>query len=369
MMPAGEKAGLVWILAGSTLLLLPGCGMTGDRDVRQPVLPFLVRLREVMIPTLDEERISSGEVSLPALFGDGEEVRRRLARSLQDAGLFQDVVTDEGVAPDLDMVVWVEGEDFGPGNSNIGGVFSTITWLLAGHLSWFIPDREYPKSGVRFAVKILQPQSRAGEGTGEERSEEAGSLYEDVLPLTELELSFRERADRSHWLLNILLPPCWVEGNARTAGASLAKRALDVFVRQERGDIVSRLPGFYFGKLLSFLHYDSEFGEVLIVSKIPVVHVEIAGFNEERRLLLRDQVESLLVSASERAEVEGRFTARVEGIGVNSDNWYYRLRLDDAIASPIRIAATLENLERCRWTISRDSSPPGAAIMAAPLDG
>ncbi len=366
MTPARQKAALVWLLLGSSLLLVPGCGMARGRDVRQPVLPFLVRLREVKIPTLDEESIRSGAVSLPALFGDGEEVRRRLARSLEEAGLFQQVVTDEDVAPDLDLIVWVQGEDFGPGNSNIGGVFSTLTWLLAGHLSWFIPDREYPKSEVRFAVKILQPQGRTEEGAAEERSDEAGSLYEDVLPLTELELSFLERADRSHWLLNILLPPCWVEGNARTAGASLARRSLDVFVRQERGDIVSRLPGFYFGKLLSFLHYDREKGQVLIVSKIPVVQVEISGFIDGRRLLLRDQVESLLVSTSERAEVEGRFTAQVEGIGVNSENWYYRLRLDGTVASPIRIAATLENLERCRWTIGLDSSFPDAAAAAAP---
>lgn len=365
MTPAGQKTGLVWLLVVSILLLVPGCGMTRGRDVRQPVLPFLIRLREVNLPTLDEESIRSGAVSLPALFGDGEEVRRRLARSLEEAGLFQQVVTDDDVIPDLDMIVWVQGEDFGPGNSNIGGVFSTITWLLAGHLSWFIPDREYPKSGVRFAVKILQPQGRADAGPAEERSDETGSLYEDVLPLTELELSFLERADRSHWLLNILVPPCWVEGNARTAGASLARRSLDVFVRQERGDIVSRLPGFYFGKLLSFLHYDREKEEVLIVSKIPVVQVAVAGSGDEPRILRRDQVERLLVPTSERAEVEGRFTAQVEGIGVNSENWYYRLQLDGTVASPIRIAATLENLERCRWTISRESSGPDAAVAAA----
>src|SRR2546426_11093456 len=104
------------ILAAS--LAAPGCRGTSNTLKTRQALPFVVRLMTVEVPDVETEIARNPEIKVPANYGDAEEFTRELARSLEDAGAFELVVTEDEnwPNPDLEMVVKLQGHDFGSGS-------------------------------------------------------------------------------------------------------------------------------------------------------------------------------------------------------------------------------------------------------------
>src|SRR6266545_3483571 len=230
-------------LLGLTICLTAGCGGAQARGRSKQPLPFVVKLKTRNVPNLEKE--TGSDVAIPANYGDPDEFTRTLAKSLEEAGAFELVVTDEEakqleVLPDLEMEVAFRGNDFGRGEAKIApSIFSTVTWLFAGHLAWLIKDREYPNSSVQMIVAIREPQ-REGGMEGAAAGGQTLAIFEDTLQIKELDLSFSERAQRNNWLLNIVVPPWWGDGDPHKAGTSLARKSIDFFSNQEGVRITSR---------------------------------------------------------------------------------------------------------------------------------
>ncbi len=92
-------------LLGLTICLTAGCGGAQARGRSKQPLPFVVKLKTRNVPNLEKE--TGSEVAIPANYGDPDEFTRTLAKSLEEAGAFELVVTDEEakqleVLPDLD---------------------------------------------------------------------------------------------------------------------------------------------------------------------------------------------------------------------------------------------------------------------------
>src|SRR5688572_24951056 len=175
---------------------------------RQP-LPFVVKLKKTDLKDVEKEIASNPNLTVPANYGDPDELTRELARALRERGTFEVVVTDDdqdvaGLAPDLEMEVLVKGNDFGPGEPKIAmSIFSTVTWLFAGHLSWLIRDRAYPNSEVKLTVVIRKPAAQVSPAEGAGRGQETPPIFAETFFLKDLDLNFSERAQRKNWLREV----------------------------------------------------------------------------------------------------------------------------------------------------------------------
>ena len=329
-------------------LVFAGCGGTEPAGGSSRELPFVVRLNEVRLLG-----VGDAEPAPSPGFTNTADLTRRMAEKLRKAGAFTWVSLEEdrNVTPDLELQVAFIEPDFGAGQVEwVGALFSTVTWLLAGHLSWVINNREYPNARAIIRVD-LRPVS------GETEAEAAqGDWFYDNLPLKGLSTNFYERADMRYWALNILVPPWWDDGDAETSGESLVDRALEYFVDHEPDKIYLALPGTYFRNRYSFLVNDAERGQVYIVTKQMLAEVRIRCDSGRKRVL--GELELDLVPDEEVEEARRIIGSKVSGLGDLADDFIYRVRFDEAERGYVRITARLKgvSITSGQWTIYRDRS-------------
>ncbi|MCZ6794032.1 MAG: hypothetical protein O7J95_10510 [Planctomycetota bacterium] len=343
-----------------TFLLLAaswGCSAPAERLDQDRTLPFSVLLREIDPPAQSPDEM--GDASTPALFVDVGSLTRRLARSLEENGIFTRVLLEgeSDVTPDLELEITVNDYDFGPGRPTTRGAFlSTLAWMFGGPLSWFIDNREYPESRVSLLV-VLRDGLPPGAGS-EAASREAPEIFRDVLFLDGMQLSFLERADMSDWLWNILIPPWCGDGDPVEAGKSLVKRTETFFIDNESPRILSFFPADYVRRTFCFLGHDSRTEDLVIVSQQPVDGLTIRSERGEHRVLDQDEMPRLEVAESDKETLRRWFRERVVGLGSDPSDRYYRVPLEPWERGFVRIEALLEGgVAPTRWTIHR--SEPG----------
>jgi len=333
---------------------ISGCGGV---ERRTEPLPFVVKLNEVRIEV--ESPVSrrgteesdwpgegdedDGAVETPPIFASPRELTRAIQN---EARVFTDVVTGEDpeLPADLEFDIAITGTDFGPGQPNVGsGVFSTVAWLVGGHVSWFIDNREYSDSDVIVNATIRKAGQKKTDG-----------VFQDNLIPRSLQLNLIERANMGEWFLNILIPPVWVAGDSELAGTSLAKKLIEYFVEEEPVRIANRLPGS--DQLSSFLVYDRDNEELLIVARQVVdgVTIESTGSGRSPRTLsgaefARDHE----LPDADRGDVRLRLSRLGVGIGVSSLDFLYRIGLREDEVGRVRITTELGR-SVATWTIDRD---------------
>ena len=197
-----SPSGTICLTAAACLIasFLVGCGSTEPISSASRELPFVVKLNQVRIVGAG----GSPEAAPAPGFGNAPDLTRRMAEKLRKAGAFTWVSLEEDkqISPDLELQVEFIEPDFGAGEVEwVGATFSTLTWLLAGHLSWVINNREYPNARVVMRVD-LHPAVKESDAETAKRD-----WYHDDLPLKGLSTNFYERADARFWALNILVPP------------------------------------------------------------------------------------------------------------------------------------------------------------------
>lgn len=338
-----------------SLLLLAGCEGAAARIEADRSLPFTVRLKNVQPPEVD----SQAESVTPASYQDMKELTEKLAESLEEAGIFASVITEDqsNIPADLEMEIQIRGNAFGPGTFTwTGDIFSTLAWLFAGHASWYIDNRTFPDSQVNMIVTVRE-KPQAG-GLQPEEGEKA--LWDHPLPLKGMVLNFAERTDLTNAFLDILIPPWWGDGNRVKAGASLANRTSEFFAKNEPPQILSGLPKEYFSQLKCFLSFDHANEEVIIVSKKALESLAIRPEgNREVLFLPKDELALGEEDKVKKDELWQRISQRA-GIGSQTD-YYYRIPLAKFLrtqsSSFIRVEATLTGPEKPRafWTIYREA--------------
>lgn len=342
-----NRSGLLVALSIASLLAA-GCGGPEPISSSRRELPFVVRLNEVRVLA----RVGSEEQAIAPGFEDTSELTRRVARALRDAGAFSWVALaeDKNIDPDLELQVDFIEPDFGEGHARFtGALLSTVTWLLAGHLSWIIDNREYPDSRAVMRVD-LRPAVKESDAPPSKED-----WFHDDLPLKGLSLNFYERADMKYWAVNILVPPWWDDGDPQTAGDSLIDRALDYFVENEPDRIYLALPGAYFRNRFSFLVNDEELGEVLIISRHEIEELKLRSDSGRRRSIGGDELERFKVPEEGMEEARRHLLGRVVGLGDLENDFVYRLPLDEEEHGYVRVVARLRALSipPGQWTIYR----------------
>lgn len=334
-----------------------GCGATPKRVDPVKVLPFTVRVNKVKM--LKKESNTNGVT--PALF-DLDKVTKEVAETLENAGIFSLVLTEneKGVSPDLELQVEIVGSDFGVGEVKLSGaIYSTLAWLFAGHLSWFIDNREYPNSDVVLDVKLLTAKERAKEP----QSKGGIAVFSRRISLKNLELDFKDRVDVQRSVLNILLPPWVGEGNSETAGRSLADQSVVSFAKEVPEAISTYLPTNYFSNLSSFLLNDPAHNGVIIVAQRAIQSIKINRDGELLRQLNQDQAEALAVKGRDRNKVQQLVIDR--SVGTGTGYRYYKLELLDDERDYIQIEATFaRSVVPSRWTIDRPAAAASPESVA-----
>lgn len=321
------------LLAASIRLALPllvSCSATPAPRVAGK-LPFVLRV--TALPEITES--SEGDVVIPARFDAG--TTNTLKKHLEN--VFVRVV-DEGPA-DLEAKVQIVGRDFGEGKVRVGPAsLSTLLWLAAGHLSWFIDDQYFPDSNVRMTMTI----STVGESTGDSRS--SHEVYTGQFVLNDLKLSQLERASFPHALLNFLVPPSLLAGDRRVVGTSLSRRAVEAFAKQEAFLIPTVLPQRHLDLVACFLVHDD--ATIILASKERILNLKIGGI--EGVELPLDQIERL--REQDHEEIRARFSSLSSGLGTGQFH-FYEVAVD-AHDGFIPIKARLRNGSVGRWTIYRE---------------
>ncbi|MBI4603294.1 MAG: hypothetical protein HY721_15175 [Planctomycetes bacterium] len=351
-----------------SLVLGPtGCGGPPARGDRTQALPFLVRLKPVQVRS----------DPAPPGFDDTETLTKDLAAALERSRIFTAVLADlpgdpdtehlRRIPADLELEIEVTGESFGSGKPKIlGALLSTLTWLLAGHLSWFIDNREYPDSSLAMSLSI-RPAARSPE----RREGEAGEdFFPDELRLRGLALNFLERGDMKSWLYNIVVPPWWGEGSPEKAGASLAKRSVGYFEEREPDRILATFPLSYFKTTSRFLVNDPEKDRVIILSQEPVERIEIKAPRRKARALDADSVRALVITdEAEMNEARSKVSARAagiatKGIGPAATDIYYPVELEDDEVGLVRVEAFSARTDAVptRWTVYRPGPSPAPRV-------
>lgn len=342
MKTSGSRGTVLTLLTLSVI----GCLGSPERVDPQQTLPFTVRLVPVKISPQEPGR---QEIVTPADFGEPEKLTLDFARVLDEAGIFSSVVTDEepDVPADLELHMSIRDLDFGKGDVTIGGaIVSTITWIAAGHLSWFIDNRIYPNSRVSISIRIYE--------SGEDGQ---GSLFEDLLPLKGLQLNFMERTAAAGWFLNVFIPPWVGDGDPNACGSSLAARSARFFADQETAQILYGLPEKYFERKNCFFGYDAAAEELVIVSRVAVDSVTIRGA-ESAGHLDHDALTNLKLTADRANELRLWFRERVSGLNIEPSDLYYRIRLTQRASSVYRVAGRLTDGTSLSATVR---IPPGDA--------
>jgi hypothetical protein len=419
---------------------LAGCGSSETRDAESAQLPFSVRLKNVrlkVVEAADSKRPSSSDAAAgdpaaesregpfaPAMFDKTWEVTHAFKRVLEEANVFTRIVAaDDTKTPvDLELEIEADGTDFGEGDPTFFGSFtSTVVWLLAGHISWFIDNQEYLESNVSLRLSIrpvpaspgpagrsvgevapspsggaaggnpsallastTEPRKEKAPGTGRKRpSGKAKSgraappaapvkppeaVFQDALRLTGLRLNFLERAGVGNWFLNIFIPPFILDGVPETAGQSLTHRGIEHFGETERERLAFSFPASYFRSTTRYLVVEAGRDSVVIVSQGPIDAVAIrAEGRAERRIHRNDPVAPLLtVEGPAKEDLRLSIADRVVGIaggsgGSETDERYYRVPLepDEVGYVQVEVSPPIGNV-LSRWTIYR-KPPEGAA--------
>jgi len=348
-----SRIGTTCITASACLIgsFFAGCGSKEPISGTSRELPFVIRLNQVRIVGAG----GSPEAAPAPGFGNAPDLTRRMAEKLREARAFTWVSLEEDkqVSPDLELQVDFIEPDFGAGEVEwVGATFSTLTWLLAGHLSWVINNRAYPNSRVVMRVD-LRPAVKESDAETAKRD-----WYHDDLPLKGLSTNFYERADMRYWVVNILVPPWWDDGDPETAGESLIDRALEFFVENEPDRIFLALPGTYFRNRYSFLVNDTEKSEVLIISQADIEDVRIRCDSGRKRALSEDELEGLKVPDEKLDEVRRWLAGRVIGLGDLQNDTIYRIPLAEEERGYVRISAQPRALTipRGQWTVYRPHS-------------
>jgi hypothetical protein len=356
------------------LLVLSLFGCSGEIKRTEPdrVLPFTVKLTEVKLPDLQGEGAEREQISTPAAFTDKEQLTERLAKALEQAGVFARVVTDKdaSISPDLELAIEIIGNDFGPGKTLVtGAIFSTLAWLFAGHLSWFIDNKYYPNSKVVMNISIRYPEAMMESA----REKKPTDLWPDDLPLDGMVLSFFDRADTKHWFFNILVPPWVGEGNPAVAGRKLGEESVRFFATNEPGRILTSFPGQYFQRMESFLVHDRENDRAVIITQSPITSIRISDEGETIREFRGDtELEEVKVNDdAKKKEIEHLLAGRLVGIGKGSQTSsirYYVVPVEEYRPEFLQIEVSLESgLEshpRGRWTIHRPAKVEIPADLA-----
>ncbi len=337
------------------ILLGASCAQRQHADQETP-LPFVVYVGDVTWVAAGDADASVSEATdaaaavTPADFGNQAGFRQRLAIALDRAEIFTSVTTTDDPPADLRVDFEISGRDFGPSRPQFGSaVFSTIVWLTAGHLSWLIADREFPESNVILTMRI--GQSTTGLETAE--SEQRKNLFHEDLLVKGLDLNLLERSGMKGWLLNTLLPPWWGSGDPKRAGISLGRKAVDFFATEAPPRILGKLPALHHRELHSFLGYDAEGDELLIVSRDRVRKLVLDAAGHEVVSLPPEDVELFEIHDAATQEMRLFFSQRGLSVGAGDFDRYYRIPLPRDFAGFIRIHATLEETTG-RWTIFRE---------------
>jgi hypothetical protein len=331
---------VVWLLA-------VGCATRPEPIEFKRQLPFIVKVRETHAPESPR-----GDAATPVPRGGYISLSSRIAAVIEQLELFSVVVSDGGdnTEADLELEVSFVGSDFGPGYASLGGgVFSSLTWLMAGHASWWIRDRHYPDSDVALVVSLHRP----GQRTDDRFVAREKALFEDVLQLNGLDLAYRERAGTAGSLLNIVVPPMLIEGNTEAVGVELVGRAIDLFARQEPEQLLARLPGSSFAAERCFVIYDESTHSLLLAADEALVQVTLlasAPGAATRRELDADAIGGYGIPTGQRFEkVRLTFSTRAPGVTARR---YYSVPLAPSERGLVRLRTVLNNGKTAGpWTL------------------
>lgn len=338
----------VWMSFGFLFAVLaPGCSGALPRVPPDQTLPFTVKVKKIQL--LPGEIVNT---ATPALFTEQKALTRLFAQSLQEAGVFSRVVTEDESkeSVDLELEIKVDRYDFGASQTLVGGaVFSTLAWMFLGATSWFIDNREYPDSLVSLRVSLRHPTESGARPETE--------IYEDEIALKGLQLNFSERADPVDWFWNLFLPPWLDTGNPDRAGRSLVERTPRFFGESAPPRLLSQLPNDYLRHAQCFLGYDpgeSEAPELVVVSRADVIRIAIRAEGADTREIGEEELGRLEVIESEqKANQQDWFRDRVHLVIEPSDQ-YFRIPLFDGERGFVRIEAEVAgSTPRARWTIYR----------------
>ena len=317
-------------------------------------LPFTVRCEEIQLSEAAAREVE--QAVTPALFTDPDQLTRlttQLVEALRETGIFTRVVMeDEAAVPaDLLLQIKVNSYDFGPSEATLpGAVYSTLAWFFVGAGAWLIEDRQYADSEVSLSVVLSdpgQPEAIAG-------GRAADAIFEDVLFLKGIQLSFAERSDYEDWFWNLFVPPFVGEGDPDNAGRSLVERSPAFFAEHEPPRILSSFPALYFRRLLCYVGYYPERGELVLVSKADVDHVTIRAEGGEVRSLGEMELAELTAKPEETDDLWRWLTERVVGLGIEPTDQYFRIPLEPGEKGFVRVEANLEGEgPPARWTIYR----------------
>jgi len=296
---------------------------------------------------------------VPAVFGDPQELTRELAELLDESGVFTRVVREAKTPADLELEVTLNGDEFGPGRALFSGsVFSTLAWFFSGIPSWYIDNREYSESGVSLSLVMRHAAYGSGPGRRDRRTSADTELFKDDLFPKDLRLSFSERSGTSDWFLNILLPPWVGGGDSAKAGRSLVLRSSRDFVDNEVPQLLASFPANYILKNDCLLGYDREKEEFVIISRAPLLQVELVGDSTDARVLTQDDL--LEVGGSEKDELERWLRERVVGLGTDVTDRYYRIPLEFEERGFVRVQVAVEGRTTpARWTVRTELPPEG----------
>jgi hypothetical protein len=428
------------LIGGALSISLAGCGSTATRAAENAALPFSVRLKEVRLkpsPEKPEKPAAEGSDQTvaakpeaeataeaeakkgpvaPAMFDKTWEVTHELTRVLEEANVFTRIVAadDKKTPVDLELEIEADGTDFGAGDPTVlGSLSSTVVWLLVGHLSWFIDNREYqdsnvslrlsirpvparpvetgtsvseaafPRGGEAPAVSPSAPLASAAEpkeakqaGTKKRPSAKAktapaapvraaarppDAVFQDALRLTGLRLNFIERAGVANWFINIFIPPFVGDGVPETAGQSLTHRGIEHFGETEKERLVFSFPASYFRSTSRYLVPEPGKESVDIVSQGPIDAIAIrAEGRAERRIDDPDVVPLLAVEGAAKEELRLSIAERVIGVaggsgGVSATGErYYRVPLEPGEVGyvQVEVSPSIGNV-LSQWTIYR----------------
>jgi hypothetical protein len=349
-----KTAAITSLLAAS--LLVPACSSLPGRVELPGRLPFIVRLKPVELSAATTNAAGEPDAAgpkLPPIFPAADELTRALTDALADSGLFTHVLSKPlpQVPADLEMEIAVLGDDFGGGRAKVDrAVLSTIVWLFAGHLSWIIPDREFPSSKVRLSMTLRRVRGADAKGPGVERE----VVYQEDLLLSGIELSLSERADVSEWLKNIVLPPWWDDGDPAITGRSLAGKTAEFFAANAPQRIYSNLPALYHQKLDCFLVEGPGAGELTLLSRQAVRRVSIGCIEGGRRELSPEDLSDAEVQGDdERGALRLYFSQRQVGVGSSPLDRFYRILLRPEETGFIQVDAVLSEGQGSagEWTV------------------
>ncbi|MEM7231034.1 MAG: hypothetical protein AAF517_02595 [Planctomycetota bacterium] len=323
--------------------MLSLCGACASEEVegpRGPTLPFRVRFQELDAP----DQYSAGERATPVDFSDIRSIRSKFAYALSRTGVFAEVVDDPSADADLEFQLRMRGSDFGEGETEAGStVFSTLVWILAGHASWSIENRVYSNSDVKLDYRVVFAEE-SGDLLQERGFQNAGPGFED----RELRLSLWERAGTGDYFYNIFVPPASLAGDPATASSHLLEKLGRNFSRTAAGDLRSLLAAEFWKQRSMWIASDTEEDRLLVVSTRNLRDLDL-----DRGVVLKyeDLLDREVVDEAERSLFENRFRRFAAGGFQPKDaEHYYSLEVE-FWRGPRRIAATLEDGRRARWTI------------------